>query len=350
MMTPSGENVCFPEAAGPALASVFHPISSDLQAMQELLAQTLQDASDPPVREIVEFLLAAPGKRLRPALALLAARAVCGTTNGSLEFRRACARVAAAVELIHMASLVHDDLIDAAAVRHGRSSIQAKWGKSVAVAVGDYLCARAFLLVARCANPRLFAVLGTQLSLMCEGELLQVVGRGNFRLSERCCLEMTERKTAALFGACCAAGALTAGPESPACRALQDFGFHFGVAFQILDDCRDLLSDQRGLGKAPGQDLRAGDVTLPLLYTIRPGRRRGAEPPAAHPSFGTRELARLGQAFRSSRASAKVAQLVDSHIRRAQQRLQSITDSVFKDSLRQLADQITISASCLLAR
>jgi geranylgeranyl pyrophosphate synthase len=176
--------------------------------------------------------------------------------------------VAAAVEIIHMASLVHDDLIDGAVVRHDRPSVHVRWGKRVSVAVGDYLCASAFRLVADCADPRLFAILGSQLCEMCDGEIQQVADRGDFTLSEHHCLAMIEKKTAALFSACCGTGAAAAASEPEACQALQEFGFQFGIAFQMLDDCRDLLADRGGLGKTPGQDLLAGDVTLPLLYTI----------------------------------------------------------------------------------
>jgi heptaprenyl diphosphate synthase len=351
MMIPLGKNVCLHEVTGSDLAQIFHPISSDLQVVQEHLAETLRDARDPAVRQIVDFLLESPGKRIRPALVLLSAKAARGPENGSLRFRQACTNVAAAVELIHMASLVHDDLIDAAVVRHDRASVPARWGKRVAVAVGDYLCAKAFQLVADCADPRLFAILGSPLSIMCEGELLQVVGRGDFHLSERCCLAVMERKTAALFGACCAAGAAAATREATLGKALQKFGFHFGVAFQILDDCKDLLGDHEALGKTPGQDLLAGDVTLPLLYAIRHFWRCGEDPlEVGQQALDKRELARIGQAFRSSPAPARVVQLVDSHVGRAKLKLQALADSVFKDSLRQLADHIAVSASCILAR
>ncbi len=351
MRIPLRKNVCLYEAAGPDLAQIVHPIFADLQRVQEHLVATFADARDPAVREIVDFLLETPGKRLRPALVLLSARAARGTGNGCVKFHEICTRVAVAVELIHMASLVHDDLIDAAALRHDRASVPARWGKRVAAAVGDYLCAKAFHQVADCADPRLFAILGTPLSVMCEGELLQVAGRGDFRLSERYCLAVVERKTAALFGACCAAGAVAAAREATLRNALQRFGFHCGVAFQVLDDCKDLLGGHEDLGKAPGQDWRAGDVTLPLLYAIRYFRRCGGGMPAAgRPALDQQELARLGQAFRASPAPAKIVHVIESHIGRAKRALHAVADSVFKDGLHQLADHIAGSASCILAR
>jgi geranylgeranyl pyrophosphate synthase len=283
------QDACLHGGNGSSLAHILRPILPDLEAVRGRLAETLAETNDARVREIVDYLLESPGKRMRPALVLLSARAAGGTGNGSPGSNRACLNVAAAVELIHMASLVHDDLIDGAAVRHHRPSIQAKWGKRVSVSVGDYLCAKAFRLIADCADPRLFAIVGSQLCAMCEGELLQVVERGDFNVSAHRCMAVMEKKTAALFAACCGAGAATAAHQDGVCEALQTFGFHFGIAFQILDDCRDLLSDQERLGKTPGQDLLAGDVTLPPVVrdSILLAARRetaGHEPSGARPA------------------------------------------------------------------
>jgi heptaprenyl diphosphate synthase len=338
------------EGSWSGLARIFGPVCRDLEAVEEHLATTLQATPDRAVREIVDFLLESPGKRIRPALVLLSAGTVHGAGNGSRPPQRTAIDVAVAVELIHMASLVHDDLIDAATVRHHRASVQAKWGKRIAVSVGDHLCAKAFRLVADCADPRLFAILGSQLAAMCQGELQQVVSRGDFRLCERHCLAVIEKKTASLFGASCAAGAAAAGGEPPFCQALQTFGFHLGIAFQILDDCRDLLSDQDKLGKPPAQDVSAGDVTLPLLYAIAP-RGEGTDRPPAPGRYvvSDRELARIRAAFRSSQAPDRIAELVGSHVGRAGQELRAIADSGFKASLHQLADHIAASVSRTLA-
>jgi geranylgeranyl pyrophosphate synthase len=345
-----GEDVCLHEKTRPSLARVLHPVSRDMQAMQERMAATLTDTQNPAVREIVDFLLESPGKRIRPALVLLSARAACGRSKVSLEVRRSSAEVAAAVEIIHMASLVHDDLVDNAALRHHRSSVHVRWSKRIAVTVGDYLCAKAFRLVADCADPHLFAILGSPLCEMCRGEMQQVVSRGDFRLSESHCLAMVEKKTGALFGACCGAGAVTVMGEPGTCQALEDFGRHFGIAFQILDDCRDLVSDQEGLGKIPGQDLLAGDVTLPLLYAIGYGCRSSEEPRpwGRHPSSGP-ERARIRAAFHSSPAPARIAKLIVSHVERAKQAIQFVVGSDFKDSLYELADDVAVSASRILA-
>lgn len=351
MITLFGKDACLHAGNGSSLSRILRPILPDLEVVQGHLANTLRDTNDGSVRQVVDFLLESPGKRMRPALALLSSRAALGKGNGSPDLGRASLNVAAAAELIHMASLVHDDLIDAALVRHHRPSVPAKWGRRVSAAVGDHLCGKAFQLVADCADPRLFAILGSPLCAMCEGELMQVAGRGDFSLSEENCLAVVEKKTAALFSACCAAGAITTAREPMACETLGKFGYHYGVAFQILDDCKDLLSDEKRLGKTPGQDLVAGDVTLPLLYLIGNFLRRGETPlELSRRAVGERDLVRLGRAFHSSSAPGKIARLIASHISRARQQLESLVDSEFKVSLQQLADHIAISISDVLAR
>jgi len=351
MMKLSERNVRPHEVAEPSLRQVFCCVADDMEATEKHLAATLRDTKDASVRQIVDFLLESPGKRIRPALVLLSAKAAGAARNGSVRPKLAWINVAVAVELIHMASLVHDDLIDNGTLRHHRSTIHAKWGRKVSVFLGNHLCAKAFQLVAACADPRLFALLGSQLCAMCEGEIQQVVGRGDFRMSARHCLAMTEKKTAALFGACSGAGALAAAGEPGICKALQEFGLHFGIAFQVLDDCRDLLSDEKGLGKTPGQDLLAGDVTLPLLYVLRQCRRHGTEPSQASlPTLGARRLVRMSEALLSSQVPVRIASLIASHVDRAKQKLQPLAESNFKNSLGRLADHIAASASGILAR
>lgn len=344
------ENTCLHKANGPNLAQIFCPISADLQAVEQHLTRTLGDARDAAVREITDFLLASPGKRIRPALVLLSAGAADERTGRGRASRELFVKVGAAVELIHMASLVHDDLIDAATVRHHRTSINARWGRPVAITFGDYLCSKALAVVAECEDPRVFAILGSELCAMCEGELWQVAGRAELDGSERDCLAVIEKKTAALFRGCCDAGAWIGARDRDVCRALQAYGFHLGVAFQILDDCRDLLSDRADLGKTPGQDLVAGVVTLPLLYGMRHCGRRDGKSLQGSEAAGGRELARIGDAFRASQAPVRIRQLIGSHVSRAKQELQPIAESDFRDSLCRLADHIAVSVSDLLER
>jgi geranylgeranyl pyrophosphate synthase len=162
---------------------------------------------------------------------------------------------------------------------------------------------------------------------------------------------MIEKKTAALFSACCGVGAATTVHEPGVCKAFQEYGLHLGMAFQMLDDCKDLLGDWGGLGKMPGQDLLAGDVTLPLLYAISYYCQRREEPrELSRRALSRLELARVSEAFHSSCAPARIAALITSHVDQAKQAIPSIAPSDFKDGLHQLADNIAVSASRILMR
>lgn len=326
---------------GGLLLRAFRPIEEELRASERLLARTLEVGACPAYREVIRYLLDAPGKRLRPALVFLSAGAAAARADGPPLSTETTVRLAVAVELIHMASLVHDDLLDGAMLRHHRPSVNARWGRNVSVALGDFLCAKAFRLIADCQDTRLFAVVGSGLTAMCEGEMLQVADRADFDRSERHCLKVIEKKTASLFSACCSAGAALGAGRQDVIVALERFGSHFGVAFQVLDDCRDLLADQDELGKEPGQDWSAGDVTLPLLYALRYN---------GWPATDPRPLACMDKAFRMSGAPARIVRLVDGHLDRARRQLESLTSSPFRDGLYGLTDMIAESMAEIVTR
>ena len=347
----STDNAHFPGLAEGRLRQIFRPIAADLKAVAQCLSHRLETSRDDTVDEVLSSLRHSPGKRLRPALVLLAhqaARTMCDARAGS---ERSPVQVAAAMELIHMASLVHDDFIDDAPVRHHRSSVNARWGGAVSVALGDYLCAGAFQLIAECGDPQMFVHLGSALCAMCEGEMRQVMSRGDFALSEQDCLAVVEKKTAALFAACCAAGARAAGAEEATLERLRRFGGHLGIAFQVLDDCRDLLSDQTLLGKKPAQDLLVGDVTLPVVLLLEEaGLDHEALAPVDPQLTGAQSLDGVRKAFHDSGAAARTGQRVRLCIDRATQELQPVAESESKRSLCLLANFMGESASEILAR
>lgn len=345
----SSDNMHLKGLAERRLRRVFRPIQAELQAVEMCLDRRLCAPRDATVRDVMDLLRRSPGKRLRPALVLLAHRVAAETHNGHPASPLDPVPIAAAVELVHMASLVHDDLIDAAPVRHHRASVNARWGGAVSIALGDYLCAGAFQLLVECGDPQMLPLLGSALCTMCEGEMVQVMARGNFALSEADSLAMVEKKTAALFAACCACGAAAADTETATQDRLRRFGVHLGIAFQILDDCEDLLGDQSLLGKRPAQDLLAGDVTLPLLLCLRETDREDAvslDSNRAEAEF----LDRVREAFRASDAGARIEQQVRFYADRAKEEIRPVPESEAKSSLGGLADYIAESASTILAR
>jgi octaprenyl-diphosphate synthase len=211
---------------------------------------------------IGEHVLSSGGKRLRPALLFFAAE-LCGYTGP----RRV--QVAAAVELLHTASLLHDDVVDLGEVRRGRPSANAIWGNSRAVLVGDFCLARASGMIVEDGDLEILWIFANTIGLMAEGELLQLQRSFDSSVTEAHYYTVIDRKSAALLSAACEAGAILGGVTRPERRRLAEFGTEMGLAFQLRDDALDYCADERVLGKQPHTDLREGKVTLPLLLTLK---------------------------------------------------------------------------------
>lgn len=229
----------------------------DLLRVEELLRATAADSQYELVADASTHLIRAGGKRLRPALVLVTSRA---GEVGRVETDNA----SAAVELLHLASLYHDDVIDETPLRRGVPSVHSRWGNEVAILAGDFLFASGSLLGAR-AGDEVPAILARALADVCEGQIAETEWVGETGRSADHYLETIRRKTAALFRAACELGAVTAG-ASPLYRpALAAFGENLGLAFQIIDDLLDFIGDPRVTGKTPGTDLKEGVFTLPVL-------------------------------------------------------------------------------------
>jgi octaprenyl-diphosphate synthase len=238
----------------------FELVKADLQEVEgEISVESV--ASVDAITTINQYLQAGGGKRLRPALLLLCTRLFGPPT--------ACARrLAAVVEMIHTATLVHDDVIDVARSRRGRPSTNVIWGNHMAVLAGDWLYMQAFQVALRERNFHLLDVLISLTQLMVEGELLQLERLHKIDISEADYMELVDRKTASLFSACARLGAIAAGADEAAENQLADFAWNLGMAFQVVDDILDFTSTEKVLGKPSGNDLREGKVTLPLIYAL----------------------------------------------------------------------------------
>ena len=235
-------------------------IADDLSAVEaKLTEQTASEYSfvDMAVQHVVE----GGGKRLRPILVVLSAK-VCGYAGSDAH------TLAAVVELIHVASLVHDDVLDEAAIRRGRETLQTKWGNKVAVLVGDYLHARVLsMLVSRRADDPAMAILADTTQAMCEGEVIHAYKSGDFDISEAEYLKIISFKTGKLIAASCTLGAHLGNPaETQQVEALTTYGQQIGTAFQIVDDVLDFTEDADKLGKNTFGDLREGKLTFPIIY------------------------------------------------------------------------------------
>lgn len=232
------------------------------------------------LREMLDYLISGPGKKVRPLLVLLSAALFNDPSRGAGEFMLPAAAVnaAAAAELIHTASLIHDDIVDRASLRRGRQALHQRWGGQAAVLAGDFLLAKAFKLLADLEqSSRLLPLMARSVSLMCRGESCQLARLYDYSISEEEYLRFNYLKTSNFLAACCEAGGLLSGREDcHELRALRRYGCQLGQAFQIVDDILDFTPSPEKLGKPVGADLRQGVVTLPLIFFLR-GRRRFRE-------------------------------------------------------------------------
>ncbi len=247
--------------AGNDLDSIYAPVAADLDALAHTLRRELA-SGDPFISGLVDHVLSAKGKLIRPALALLCAHA-CG---GAGEQR---ILLAGAVELVHVASLIHDDIIDAADLRRGTRTVNARWGNQIAVLAGDYLFATAFGMISRIGHPQVAPAIAEASVLMSRAEIMAAETGSQMHEDEARYYSIIGGKTAALFSAACRCGALLAGAPPAMAAAMAEFGHRWGLAFQITDDILDLVGDLESLGKPTGSDIATGTITLPVIAALR---------------------------------------------------------------------------------
>ena len=264
----------------PSIEALGALTSADLNAVNALILRAMES----PVAlipQLASHIIAAGGKRLRPMLTLAAAR-LCGY-QGERHIS-----LAACVEFIHTATLLHDDVVDESALRRGASSANAIWGNEASVLVGDFLFSRSFELMVADGSLAVLGVLSKASSVIAEGEVLQLTTNNNVETSETAYQEVNRSKTAKLFSAACRIGALVADRPKVEEEALETYGMNLGITFQLIDDVLDYSASQAKLGKSIGDDFREGKITLPVILAFR----RGDE---AERDFWRRTLEELDQ-------------------------------------------------------
>ncbi len=217
------------------------------------------------VENIGQYLVEAGGKRLRPLLVLLVSNALSPNNKQRLE-------LAAIIEFIHTATLLHDDVVDISEMRRGRLTANAKWGNAPSVLVGDFLYSRAFQMMVAIGNMDIMAILSDTTNVISEGEVQQLVNAKDPTVKEDNYLSVIHKKTAALFEAACETAAVLSGANNEQRQALKQYGYHVGMAFQLVDDALDYEGDAETLGKNVGDDLAEGKPTLPLIYAMENSR------------------------------------------------------------------------------
>ena len=251
-------------AAQMTTEEIFALVHGDLANVEAEFSRTVNDAPEV-VAAMGRYLHEGGGKRVRPAMLLLASRMVCGEATPS------AVRLGVVMEMLHTATLVHDDIIDEARVRRGRPSANARWGNNKTVLIGDWLYMTAFDLALGERNFDVLDSLTRMTRLMVEGEIIQLSLIGDSRITEAQHLDIVERKTAYMFSVCCEIGGIIAGANREQRRALARYGKSVGIAFQLVDDVLDFVSTEAKLGKPVANDLREGKLTLPLIYLMEEG-------------------------------------------------------------------------------
>jgi octaprenyl-diphosphate synthase len=276
-----------PETHIPLLTAreIFDLVRDDLARVEQEISTQNAEAI-PAVAEVGSYVIQGGGKRLRPALLLLSA-GMCGYRGTST------IRLGAVMEMIHTATLIHDDVIDDTNLRRGRPSANSRWGNHRSVLAGDWLYMQSFQLAMRERNFRILDVLIELTQNMVEGELLQLDLIGKLDVTDRQAMELSYRKTACLFSGCAQLGAVLAAQDPETEQAMADYGRFAGLAFQLVDDLLDFTSDPEKIGKPVLNDLKEGKVTLPLISTRSkaPGRRNAPSWPRSFPIVALRTRA-----------------------------------------------------------
>ncbi len=318
------------------------PIAPALAEVEELLARQAAEFV-PSVGEHVRYALSGSGKRLRPSLALLTG----GATGG---IQREHIILGVIVELIHVATLVHDDVLDEAELRHGQPTCQSRWGNEISVLVGDCLFAHALGLAASYQTNDVCRRISAATNQVCAGEILQTERRFDLALSVADYLQIIRMKTGALFAVSCELGALLNGAPPAVVQAADEFGINLGIAYQIYDDCVDILGQERQAGKSLGTDMKKGKLTLPALLALEHAVAADRSEWGELILHGDEEQRRrVVRWITGNGAVTGAIEQIATHVARAQTQLRVLPANRFSQSMARLADHLTDRSRALIA-
>ena len=311
----------------------YDAVLDDFSAVNALIPRQL--TSDVAlVEEIGRYIVESGGKRLRPLLVLLTARA-CGVKD------ERPVTLAAIIEFLHTATLLHDDVVDRSDLRRGRTTANKLWGNAPSVLVGDFLYSRAFQMMVDLGDMEIMAILSHATNVIAEGEVMQLAGIGEVGMDESRYMEVIRCKTAMLFQAAAHTAAVMAATTPARVSAMRDFGLHLGLAFQLVDDALDYSGDTRTLGKNIGDDLAEGKITLPLIHTIHAGSRADAD------EVRRAILARAPDRFEAVYRAVKAAGAIDYTLKRAQEastRALNCLELLPRNAYRQCLEELALFA------
>ena len=308
-------------------------VKDDLAAIEDELERNLNPYLDL-ISKIARHILFSGGKRLRPLLMVLSAR-LCGYEG---DYDKTFSII---FEYLHAATLLHDDLIDDAAMRRGKPVAHSIWGNSEAILVGDFLLARSLSISAKTGNMKVIRAIAKITENMSQGEIHQLMRKGDLDISQEEYLEVIRRKTAVLFQGACRISAIIADAQNEKEKALSDYGYNLGLAFQMADDLLDYTSDTKMLGKEVGADLKEGKLTLPVIYSLKAADmkdRNMMENIIKNEKFSINDFEKLVELLKKYRGISYTQKLASEHIKKAKEALSIFEPSETREILVKVAD------------
>jgi len=316
------------------LSTILSPIKSDLLAVNEVIRASLH-SEVPLVNQVAGHIIQGGGKRLRPSTLLLV-----GGLFGPV--RKEHHELAAVIEFIHTATLLHDDVVDQSTKRRNHKTANTIFGNAASVLVGDFIYSRAFQMMVKINHMKVMEVLANTTNTIAEGEVLQLLTIHNASIEDEDYLKVVYYKTAKLFESAAELGAIIGGADDNDIKVLAQFGKHMGIAFQLIDDVLDLSGNPEEIGKNLGDDLAEGKPTLPLLYAMKKGSDEQKNIiRAAIENGGLTELESVLNAVKETKALEYVRELAKEEIEKGEKLIQHITSSVYKDALLALTQFVT---------
>ncbi len=315
------------------LHDIYQDLQNELQLIEKELARTVYSSVDQ-LEASSLHLLTAGGKRMRPIFVLLAGH--FGPSYDASKLRK----LAVALELIHMATLVHDDVIDDANLRRGRQTVRAEWNNQVAMFTGDYILAQGLQVMSQFKNPKVHQILATAIKEMVLGEIEQICDLYSDKLTLRSYLHRIKRKTAFLIAISCQLAALVSGASAEVVYRCYLYGYYVGMAFQMTDDILDFKGTEDVLGKPAGSDLRQGNVTLPVIYALRHESEENKQKLMNYLlSQGTEgDLEEILEIIRKSGGIDYTVQLSERYLEKALQMLNKLPNTHVKESFQLISD------------
>ncbi len=310
---------------------IFSPVKKELEEFENTFVNFLH-SNVPLVEQIVQYISTKRGKRLRPMLVFMTAKLHGGMTAKTLS-------ASIVIEMLHTATLIHDDVVDESSQRRGSPTINNVWNNKISVLVGDFLFSKTLAGMLDLKDIEALAILSEAAKLITEGELLQIAHDQNFELDESIYFDLVSRKTAALFSAACELGALTTGANGKSREKMKAFGENLGIAFQIKDDLLDYIGAEEELGKPTGNDIRENKVTLPLIFALAnsPRERRNAMLDKLDEGVkGEEEIAKVVKFVRENGGIDYSMNTANTYGQKAIKNLEQYSDSELTPYLREL--------------